>query len=264
MRGRYRPFYFADDYQQQVVDKGKCLIDGPCKDYKPLIGIVDFSSQGFRTSSYSWIAQRPLQLLSEGELNTNYYLHSGLRPVIAIFEQVAQPPQETRAIARELGVKHPAKTGRDVIMSTDFLIVEEDGTGERRTAISYKQEESLTPRVLEKLEIDRVYWTRRGVSWILMLDTELPQIVVRNMQILHGWYSESRITASTQTVHMIQAWVTPHLENGSVLRTLCSQCDHQLQLERGTTLGVVYHLMVRGEISVDLTKPILPCPSMIK
>ncbi len=262
MRGRYRPFYLAEDYDRQVVEKGKCLIYAPCKDYKPLIGIVDFSSEGFRTSWYSWIAERPIELLSEGELNTVLYLHSGIRPVKAIYEQVAQLPDETRAIARDLGVKHPAIRGADVIMSTDFVIVEDDGSGLRRTAISFKREADLTERVFEKLEIDRVYWERRKIAWTLMLDTELPMVVVKNMQILSDWYSEHMIAASKEVVQLILAWIAPHMEKGVVLTTLCTRCDSQMRFEPGTSLGVAYHLMVRGIIPVDLTKPIHPCPSM--
>jgi hypothetical protein len=258
MRGRYRPFHLARDYRENVVGKGKCQITDNPSEYKPLIGLVDFPSIGFRTSCFSWIAKRPVELLSEGELDTCYVLHSGMRPVVGIYEQYALDPDETRSIAAELKIKHPSVQGRDVVMSTDFLIDEEiDGIRQRR-AISFKREEDLNHRIAEKLEIERRFWAARNTAWSLLLDSDLPLVVVENMRVLFDWYSPEKVACNRRQIPLIEAWAIPHLECCGGLSGVCAKCDRDLGLKAGTSLGVAYHLIVTGVWRIDITKPLMP------
>jgi TnsA endonuclease N terminal len=258
MRGRYRPFYFAKDFREKVLAKGKCQISDDPSEYRPLIGLVDFPSEGFRTSCYSWIVRRPVELLSEGELDTCYVLHSGIRPVVGIYEQFALDPDETRSIAAEIGVKHPAIRGQDVVMSTDFLVDEEIGGIRKRRAISFKREADLNERVAEKLEIERQLWAARDTAWSLLLDKDLPEVVVENMRVLFDWHSPEKVACDARQIPFIQAWIQPHLECCGVLTGVCSRCDIDLGLKAGTALGVAYHLIVTGALSIDITKPLRP------
>src|SRR5699024_12653435 len=89
--------------------------------------------------------------------------------VIDISEKISLFPQEeTIVIAEELEIKHPAdpKTVDPIVMSTDFLLTVDKRQGVFEVAHTIKMKDKLLEeRVLEKFEIERVYWERRGISW---------------------------------------------------------------------------------------------------
>ena len=82
------------------------------------------------------------------------------------------PLEETIVIADELGLKHPTdpKTNEPVVMTTDFLLTVEKGNGLVELARTIKmKDELLKQRVIEKFEIERVYYERRQIDWALQL-----------------------------------------------------------------------------------------------
>lgn len=78
--------------------------------------------------------------------------------------------EETIVIADELGIKHPAdpKMGEPIVMTTDFLLTVNKGEDNLELARTIKmKDELLKERILEKFEIEYVYWEKRGVEWVL-------------------------------------------------------------------------------------------------
>src|SRR5699024_12871486 len=83
------------------------------------------------------------------------------------------------------GIKHPAdpKTGDPIVMSTDFLLTVDKGQGVFEVAHTIKMKDKLLEeRVLEKFEIERVYWERRGISWGIVTEEEIDKTVARNIR----------------------------------------------------------------------------------
>lgn len=253
-RGRYQSTFPAKDYDKIVIQQGRGNPDVPPEIYKPLLTIVNFSSEGFRTAAPSWLPGAPGEMMSEPELSTFVVLHAPQFRAAAILTQVALPPSDTLAIAKRIGVDHPAVNGEPIIMSTDLLVTIEEPGLLRRKAISVKRECDLDERTLQKLEIERTYWTERNVEWTLQLDTDIPPMLLDNMRRLFEWHSTSRLPCGDHEVRLIHSWIVPHLEAGGALVPVCSRCDKQLHLTKGTALAVAQHLMVRGIMSVDLTK----------
>ena len=66
-----------------------------------------------------------------------------------------------------------------MIMTSDFLIVLDDGRWVVRTI---KEASELgDERVLQKLEIERVYWLEQGVDWGIVIAEDIPLDLVANI-----------------------------------------------------------------------------------
>lgn len=261
MRGRYRPYYLASDFEKEVTAKGKCQMDGPGV-YLPLFRIIEFPSVGFRTAMRCWITQRPLELMSSVEEDAALLFHTYLE-VIYIFEQVALDPTETQQIAKDLKVDHPAVKEGEIIMSSDFVLTVATSAVPHRRAFAVKREVDLSERVIEKLAIECEYWRRRNIEWKLILDSELPRTEIDNMRLVYDWYDPACLPCDGRVVELVRVWLTPHIETENrALRTLARRCDTALLLEAGTSLGVAYHLIARRIWPVDFSHPFDPIPRL--
>ena len=92
---------------------------------------------------------------------------------------------ETLEIANQLRVAHQVdqKSNEPIVGTTDFLLTLRDGPREVNMAIAIKPSSDLvSPRVLEKLEIQRVYWAARKTDWRILTEKELPRAVVKNLR----------------------------------------------------------------------------------
>ena len=103
--------------------------------------------------------------------------------------------QETVVIAHELGLKHPTdpETQKPVEMTTDFLLTVDKGEGFVEFARTIKmKDELLKERVIEKFEIERVYWEGRQIDWGIVKKLEIPKEMARNISYIHDYYSLER------------------------------------------------------------------------
>ena len=67
--------------------------------------------------------------------------------------------------------------------TTDFVLTFNNGINETEMAIAVKQSADLTSqRTLEKLEIERCYWSARNIPWQILTEKELPRAVVKNLR----------------------------------------------------------------------------------
>lgn len=255
MRGRYKPFYLAKDYEREVIAKGKCLLDGP-GEYKPLFRACDFPSEGFRTTARSWKNKGLVELMSEIEYMA--FLYYEYDPVVErIAEQCALDPAETLKIALELGKKHPAVAEGPIVMSTDLVLDEKKEGARSRRAISVKREADLNERVMEKAAIEQECWKRHSRPWSMLLDTQLPSVLVANVRLVHPRHEESQLPCDKATVSLVGRWLSPHIEAGRLpLATLCRRCDQAGLFSDGTALAVALHLVAHRYWPVDLRQPV--------
>jgi hypothetical protein len=94
-------------------------------------------------------------------------------------------------VADHIGVKHPApNTKQKSIMTTDFLITVVNGDQSREIARTVKYAKDLEDiRVIEKLEIERLWWEARGVDWGIVTEHEIPEVLAKNVENLHTFVS---------------------------------------------------------------------------
>src|SRR5699024_11156797 len=159
--------------------------------YQPWLKIQDVSSLGRSTRLKGIKTGRQHEFLSDLERNY-FYLTEFSDADLDIREQFPLLPQEeTIVIAEELGIKHAAdpKTGDPIVMSTDFLLTVDKGQGAFEVAHTIKTKDKLlAERVLEKLEIDLLYWERRGISWAIVTEAEIDRTVAGTISYIHGYF----------------------------------------------------------------------------
>jgi len=165
---------------------------GTGTDYKPWHQVTrdDPSSRG-RSHLLNWRFGRLHHLLSDLELVV-FAFASMLPGVMDLREQFPlshdEHPRElatydarvsgevlgTRQIAEDLGYRHPlARAGKDAspwVMTTDVLLTIRNQAGQPELlAVSAKfSEEVAAKRTRQLLQIEREYWQRQGVSWLLL------------------------------------------------------------------------------------------------
>jgi hypothetical protein len=232
-------------------------------DYKPWIEIHDLASHGQANRVKSPLHGRTCHLLSQLETDWFYSFHAlpGIKDIREQYPLLEL--EETLAIADQLGIVHPTdpKSQEPCVASTDFLLTIRDGFREVETAIAIKPAADLASgRVLEKLEIERVYWSARKIDWRILTEKELPRALVKNMRWLFPHLDlPSSGEFTLEVIHRVRSLMEPEVADGSrSLVAIATACDDRLGLMPGASLFVARHLIGIGTWAVDLLVEIDP------
>ena len=239
---------------------------GHGRDYQPWIKIQDLSSRGRVHRIVGEKTGRIHHLLSDHELDVFLMLDWSQR-VRDIREQFPLPRAETIIIAEAMGVRHPRVDGVDIVMTTDFLV---DLSGETRVAVSFKQADELEKRrVREKLEIERRFWTSKGVEYVVMTENEVvglagdhPEVVVfRRHNLLQ--IAEWRCVADMDMPHprywadkaeaLLLAFV---VADQSILGDFLRHLEQAPGWSPGDAICALKHLLAIRVLSMDLNRPL--------
>lgn len=242
-------------------------------DYKPWLRIQDVSSLGRSTRLKGIKTGRQHEFLSDLERNY-FYLTEHSDFVIDIREQFPLLPlEETIVIADELGIKHPTnpKTQEPVVMTTDFLLTVDKGEGIVELARTIKMKgELLKKRVIEKFEIERVYWERRQIDWGIVTEQEIPKEMARNISYIHGYYDIQRYDAfqnmNPQHIEdLAMVLLKRVLNENQSIREATNTFDKEVHLPLGSGMTLFYHLLVQKIIRIDMLNPLnLELPIVIQ
>jgi len=232
--------------------------------YQPWLKIQDVSSLGRSTRLKGIKTGRQHEFLSDLERNY-FYLTEFSDVVLDIREQFPLLPQEeTIVIAEELGIKHPAdpKTGDPIVMTTDFLLTVDKGQGVFEVAHTIKMKNQLLEeRVLEKFEIEREYWERKGISWGMVTEEEIDKIMARNISYIHDYfdirsYDVYREMANQHIEDLSMVLMNRLLNNSRSIREITSEFDADTHLPFGSGVTLFYHLLANKIMVTDMYKPI--------
>lgn len=233
-------------------------------EYKPWLNIQDVSSKGRSTRLRGIKTNRQHEFLSDLERNY-FYLTEYSDFVVDIREQFPLLPlEETIIIADELGIKHPTdpKTHEPIVMTTDFLLTVDKGEGLLELARTIKmKDELLKERVIEKFEIERVYWERRQIDWGIVTELEIPKEMARNISYIHDYYSLEHYDAfqslSEQYIEdLSMALLQRLLTNGESVRAIASEFDKDTHMPLGSGMTLFYHLLAMKIIRIDMLEPL--------
>lgn len=255
-----RKRYTTEKLRQKRRKEGRGL--GYGRDYKPGLTIQDVASIGLATRVRGWKTGRIHQFLSKLEWFLFFLMDWSLR-VVDIREQFPLDLDETLAIAQELGIRHPTdpKTKLPIDMTTDFLITVKSDIREITFARTVKYVEKLASRrVMEKFEIERVYWTRRGVDWGIVTERDVPRELVENIRWVH-YHKDVNSLAPTpeSTIKAVETYLTPVLTAGQkAMRDCTENSDQQFLLQPGTSLAIVRHLIANRRFEVDMNTVVRP------
>jgi hypothetical protein len=227
---------------------------GSGSEYTPWLTTADVPSRGRSHRQFWWKTARVHHFLSDNEYCA--FLHHACNDKTTdIREQFPLDRTDTIVIAEQLGVRHPVDRVSRVplVMTTDLLITEGMGSSVRQSAYAVKEDRELNnARAVEKLEIERLYWALRGISWDIQLSSEVKNNTALNL----AWFFDSDASTefgSTQTERIkSQLKKTIGRYPTAPIRIACCLVDDQLRLTHGATLGVVRALLARKELLVDL------------
>ena len=166
--------------------------------YKPYILAREINSTGTTANIVDWKHGRTVELLSQGE-EMYYYIFRWDDDVEDINEQYKLDPKQTKQIARKLGFRHPP-----VAMTTDLLITYKNGT---KKAVSVKYSKAdidfefastvkskrKIERTLEKLTIEKMYWSELGVEWQLLFTSDVNIAYADNIRRVVEYYDENAV-----------------------------------------------------------------------
>ena len=152
-------------------------------DYKPWIHIQDFPSLGMVSRVFGTTTGRIHHLMSNLELCL-FYLFDWSDDILDIREQFPLIDlMQAIEIAEKANIQYPyaPQTGFPYVLTSDFYLETKQGA----KVISVKPSTELGKlRVREKLEIERRYWTMRGVEWNIMTENEINRTKAINIEWL--------------------------------------------------------------------------------
>jgi hypothetical protein len=246
-----RRYAWTEKRIAKFMHEGRGL--GTGASYTPWLTISDIPALG-RSHRLFWpVTGRQHHLLSDIE----YYAF--LRKcyddsTLDIREQFPLPRQETLKIAAELGVRHPKFNGVYIVATTDLLVTCSTSSGPIELAYAVKPDEALLDRrTMEKLDIERTFWERKGVAWAIIPESSLCGNVSFNLE----WIFDCERDHGTE--YPDEPLIREHLVDAIEglrefpLRTVCSVVDGRLALGAGRTLGTARRMLSNKTLLVDLS-----------
>lgn len=246
--------------------------------YRPFLEVRDVPSTGRSAIELGLTTGRPHHIFSDLE---HYYLvlSEYSTRVNDILEQYPLlPREETIAIAETLGIRHPVYPGTTVpvVMTTDQVAVVSDNGGEKFIPMSLKYASQLRPdptgkdkrrsveaiqRIIDKLLIEKIYWTCRNSPWQLCTDEMLPIMCVRNLDSLR-----------TSMMAKESDWLNPRLNEfvtslqalwlpNTVLKELYTELAELLSLNVPEITVLFGRSVWLRLLPVDLNSALIKCDS---
>ncbi|PRR70118.1 TnsA endonuclease N-terminal domain-containing protein [Clostridium thermopalmarium] len=248
------------EQMEKKIKKGAGL--GTLKMYVPFIKTQDVSSRGRSTRIKSWKTGRVHHFLSD--LERDYFLLLEWEDqVLDIREQFPLLPIEmTINIADLIGVRHPTdpKTKEPVVMTTDFLITlkQHNKVFDIARALKYTNELDKY-RTIEKFEIERRFWTYKGINWGIVTEMEINATMADNIRELHQSYwlcddpSFNQKDVDVFYEFFIQMAKTyPELP----VIYLTKEFDRKTGCLYGTGIQILKYLLAHKIIKTDMTRKI--------
>ena len=228
--------------------------------YQPFLTVRDVSSRGNSTRIKGWKTGRVHQLLSNLELSFFYQLEWN-DTVVDIQEQFPLDLEETQGIAGMLGIKHPTIPVNQLpnIMTSDFKVTYARGLEEDIRVFSIKPSTQLSARAMQKLEIERHYWSSRNVPWKIVTEREINVTRVRNIKWLHQYRKLSPgILPEKASLQKAETLLRALVQAGESLSTAALEFDQHVGLPHGTGLTLARHLLAAKIWRTNIDMPINP------
>lgn len=161
----------------------------------------------------------------------------------------------TLRLAAELGIRHPMVHGEDEpvpwVMTTDLLLVFfEPGQGRAMLAIAFKPKGWETKRRTKALlRLEREYWVRRGVQWLLITPDLYDRSVVLTLRRIAAWAIAEPVSPRVRRLARDIAMDNPFASVEHLLRLIEAHCPSLHVAQCALWQGVWC-----GEIPVRLTR----------
>ncbi len=226
--------------------------------YLPWLRVSDVPSKGFSHRIWGELTHRVHHLLSY--LEYQVYLWCLLMGRLCdIREAYPLNREDTRRIAKQLGIAHPRYPGTriDIVMTTDLLLTR-PGDPAVYIALAVKPAALLADsRVMEKLAIERVYWLERGVTFFVVTEKELPQVILENFERIRfamnlSLHPDFSVAQARDLQRQLLRYLP--LRRDVTYERFCTEFDGRLHLQTGDTHYLLTNLMGYGVLTVDMNR----------
>lgn len=165
----------------------------------------------------------------------------------------------TEQISNELHIRHPRLTketdGELWQMTTDFLVFCDVDNDLRPLAVSVKPDKPLTKRQKELLSIEKAYWNRCGVNWLLFTPSLLHPQVKLNLEKIACWLTPTH--PKQMLIRAAERVLSDHNKSlTQVLVMLANNSDANTGFDSAQRL--FWQSVYYGLIPLDLRIPIRP------
>lgn len=253
MKTRLSTYAFTEERRLKWLREGRGAGEGVS--YMPWLEVGNVKSSGRKHRFPGALHDRVMHLMSDLERNAVAYFERQPQ-VIDLREQFPLDRDVTRAIAKAMGVRHPADpwTDVDVVMTTDLLVTFRTSSG--RIAVrpfSIKESADLLKRrTQQKQEIERRYWRRNGETLQLLTDRQLRDTDLINALLwAREWFEPPvvRDVASLRWPQKCRA-VLAALDEVVVgdLGDLVACAERRARFAPGEALSVLRHLLARQRV----------------
>jgi len=245
---KHRRVWNSATYNQYVREgRGQ----GVGADYKPWIMVQDFASKGMVSRVAGTTTNRIHHLMSNLEMLL-FYLLDWSDDVTDIREQYPLSDLPAAISIAERGhIRYPYDpiSGFPYVMTSDFYIETLEGA----CILSVKPSSELSkPRVREKLEIERRYWTGRGASWRIVTEHEINRTKATNIEWLAqakdlGVFGLSEAAQSACVEYFLANYINSRLS----LSHLLTDVERTFDLVVGMGLNIYKHLVYWKRIAFN-------------
>ena len=229
---------------------------GTLSSYKPWITIRDIASYGRASRVYGMTTGRVHHFLSSHELRY-FYLLDWSEKALDIREQYPLLDLDAAmGIAEKAGIRYPFDgiSGFPYVLTSDFLITTPSGDVAR--AVKPKRDLE-NPRVREKLEIERRYWTAKGVDWKIVTEDEINRQKSMNIEwLFQSPRPEELIADETRRNYSLRYFEALYKNSVHSVAKLARMVEDELSLEAGTGVSLFKSLVLSRRIEVSLDAPL--------
>ncbi|BAY35709.1 Tn7-like transposition protein A [Nostoc sp. NIES-2111] len=230
---------------------------GSGKNYQPWIKIQDFPSKGRVSRPPGWKTNREHHLFSDHEKRL-FYLFEWSDSIIDIREQFPLIDLDLAMnIATEMAIEYPKDVNNNTpyVLTTDFMLSVKQGKQIVEKARTFKLVKDLGIKsVAEKFELEKRYYTAKGIDWGIITEKEIPTLLVKNVEWIHSSYKlEAAAEINVDELNNIANILKSKLqESDSTINKITNCLDKEMNLEIGTSLYIFKHLLANKKIIMDM------------
>ena len=235
---------------------------GEGENYKPWLTIQDFPSMGRVTRVFGWTTNRIHHFFSDTQLKY-FYLLDWEERVIDIREHY--PLIDLEVVLKntsdlKLDKFIDKKTKEPYILTTTFLITLLNPDGQKSFAArSIKYASELSKKTtIEKLEIERRYWTAKGINWGIVTNKDINDTRVKNIEWIHSAMTSDGCNGLSREEFddLLNGLLYRLIDNQQNIREIISRFEKDYSLDAGAGLLLFKHLIAGKRIALDMDKPI--------
>jgi len=238
---------------------------GVGKQYRPFFHVRDVPSRGRSSMVLGLKTGRVHHYLSDLEYAC-HILAEYASTVTDIQEQFALLTcDDTQTIAEGLGIRHPVYPGTNTptIMTSDLVLTVRKEQNLVTTVFCVKPSSEIDPkhphsrRVMEKLLIEKTYWSQQEVAWYLITERDIPATRVKNL---------GRLRMSMVATEL--DWLNPHMDeflsafnsswrNDATLLSILSHVAAKIRLTREDCFSLFARAVWLRLLKVDLDSGVI-------